>query len=364
MYLVYQNKSIYFLISLLILLIAACAQDASTIRPALSYDLQRQLPSIDFGSVNIFDPSSILRFNRHHTLETDDETVVQGAFLLLQRGDIEAARRLFSEVLLRNPQNSLAMSGLGAIELIQNRPTDALRLANQALSINRSNFFAESVAGFSFLALDENDKAKQHFERAKQIHPGNEDAEVGLSVIDVKEKRYNVATDKLSNIIRKNPNNKLAILIRGFAFFYSMNFASAETDFRNVFSVSPNDLLVVTALGTIHFLQGIFKRFRLNIRNIAIRDAEEDFNLAEFYFSRAIDMKSDDVTLYRLRAQVRRHLGNFAGAISDLSTAILVMPKDPKLYTERARIFREIGRLEDAERDVERARSLGVRGSQ
>src|SRR5436190_1585059 len=79
---------------------------------------------------------------------------------------------------------------------------------------------------------------------------------------------------------------------------------------------------------------------------------------AEADYTRAIDRGHDLESNYRERAAVRLGLPHLRGAISDLSRAILLEPKNAQLYANRSIACFGVQSWENALRDLQRVQAL------
>ena len=80
-------------------------------------------------------------------------------------------------------------------------------------------------------------------------------------------------------------------------------------------------------------------------------DAIEDY-------TKAIEIESNNVFVYRLRGDSKRKLGDYQGAINDYSKAIEIYPNKAYLYNYRASAKRKLGDNEGADEDDRKAEKL------
>ncbi len=85
---------------------------------------------------------------------------------------------------------------------------------------------------------------------------------------------------------------------------------------------------------------------------------QKDFQGAIEAYTKAIQLKPDDATLYPNRGQARRDLGLKKDAIDDYTHAIRVNPNDADLYCQRGTIYQDLGDSKNALADYIQALQL------
>ena len=92
------------------------------------------------------------------------------------------ARKVYEQILARDPTSRPAILGLARVARSQNRLDEARKLYERLLAVNAKD--PEALNGMAWLALAERDReqARAGFEHVLQIAPDNEEATIGLSM--------------------------------------------------------------------------------------------------------------------------------------------------------------------------------------
>src|SRR5262249_25154050 len=91
------------------------------------------------------------------------------------------ARKVYEQILARDPASRPAILGLARVARSQNQLGEARRLYERLLAVNAND--PEALNGMAWLALAERNReqARAGFEHVLTIAPGNEEATIGLS---------------------------------------------------------------------------------------------------------------------------------------------------------------------------------------
>ncbi|MBO9667236.1 MAG: tetratricopeptide repeat protein [Bdellovibrio sp.] len=121
-----------------------------------------------------------------------------------------AAENAFKKSLSLKPDYDDAAISLANLYLQKNERNKALTLC---LNFQRQNRFNPKVADFiaqTYLENDESDKAYQQLDYIATHSDSSEDTRIRMALLLIKQKRYNLATSKLQEIVAKNPKSDTA----------------------------------------------------------------------------------------------------------------------------------------------------------
>jgi tetratricopeptide (TPR) repeat protein len=161
--------------------------DAEARRLKAGFDLRTRQQQRVSDAVNIYKDLSAKRPN-------DSDLRFYYARALLASGDARAARAELSAAIQRNPTSTTPKVALAGLLLNQGQYTDALQLTTAVLDQGPGNLTARLLRAVAETGLGQNATARADLNQALREHPGNEDAELQLGLLDIAEKRYADAT--------------------------------------------------------------------------------------------------------------------------------------------------------------------------
>lgn len=113
---------------------------------------------------------------------------------LLAKGDPQAARAELSAAIQNSPNNAAPRVALAQLSLDERKDAQALDLADGVLGQDPANDAARILRAVAEGDLGQRDSARVDLTRVLRDHPGDEDAELQLGLLDIAEKRYGDAT--------------------------------------------------------------------------------------------------------------------------------------------------------------------------
>jgi tetratricopeptide (TPR) repeat protein len=128
-------------------------------------------------------------------LPNDTDLRFNYARALLAKGDPQRARAELSAAIQRNPASVAPRLSLAQLSLEERKDEEALRLANGVLEQNPGNGLARLLRARAEGNLGQRETARTDLTHVLRDHPGNEDAELQLGLLDIAEKRYVDATN-------------------------------------------------------------------------------------------------------------------------------------------------------------------------
>ena len=145
----------------------------------------------------------------HETVDLEPN-FPQAVFLLaqldVQRGDVESALGLLKPLVEHQPNLVEAKLLLADVYRLQNDFTDALAIYQQLEKSYPKNPEIPLLAGSACVQQLNEDAARAEFNRALQIDPGNLSAQEELAQLDLADKNYDAAQQRVQKLISAHPN--------------------------------------------------------------------------------------------------------------------------------------------------------------
>ncbi len=162
-------------------------QDADALRVKANFDLGTRQQQRVSDAVNIYKGLTVQRPN-------DADLRFFYARALVVNGDTRAARSELSAVIQRNPKSVMPMLALASLSLNEGQYADALRLTTSILDQIPRNETALLLRAGAEAGLGQLQSSHADLAALLREHPGHEDAELQLGLLDVAEKHYADAT--------------------------------------------------------------------------------------------------------------------------------------------------------------------------
>lgn len=175
---------------------------------------------------------------------------IRAGFRILQEGDIEGAREIFTALLEEDPGQARAHMGLGKTFLTENDPTRALEHFQEAIALDGSISQAHFLNGEAYSMLGETDAAIEEYEAALALDPTRGIAAARKARLLANADRPEDARSALAESVRRNPQDP------GLRISYAKTLASAgeaglaEAEFRRAIDLQPDAWPAHFGLGT------------------------------------------------------------------------------------------------------------------
>ncbi|HEY1788155.1 MAG TPA: tetratricopeptide repeat protein [Verrucomicrobiae bacterium] len=144
----------------------------------------------------------------HEALDLDSHSI-EAAFLLaqleLKTGDTDSAIDLLKQFVRNQPDLIQAKLLLAEAYRVQNNFNGALEIYQQLEQAFPKNPQIPLLAGATFIQQLNETAARQEFNRALAITPGNLDAQEELAQLDLADHQYATAQKRVEQIVTKNP---------------------------------------------------------------------------------------------------------------------------------------------------------------
>jgi tetratricopeptide (TPR) repeat protein len=273
------------------------------------------------------------------TVEVQAETAFRRALALHRQAHLDAAGKLYEQVLDLQPLHANALHLLGVIALETGHAERAAELIGRAVRVDPQSYAAHLNLGTAQQLLDRPQAAIASFNAALRLKPdlaagyfnrGN--AERSLGHLHAAVASYDAA-------IALAPDYVDAHLNRGLALTGLERYEDAIAAYGRALAVQPD------------CADGYFGR--ANALRMLERPEEA---LADY--DRAISQRSGFADAHVNRAAVRRRLGRLEDALADYDRAIAIKSDYVEAYSNRGAVLAELNRIEAAIAAYDRALAL------
>ena len=173
-----------------------------------------------------------------------------------QQGSKEQAMEYYRSALRLKPEYGQALTGLGALLLMDKRVEEAQRLFEKALSIDPNH--ATALINLAMIDQSRGDKASA-LKRLKKVvarNPDYAEAHLNLGSLLASMKKLDEAIQHLSKAVDLNPKRAVAHLNLAAAYMETQQWGMAEKHYRLVQQLSPRMAFAHSRLGVVQALQG------------------------------------------------------------------------------------------------------------
>jgi tetratricopeptide (TPR) repeat protein len=258
-----------------------------------------------------------------------------------------------------NPNYAWYTAGLGRILLALGKPEEAVRELNRAVKSDPEHVFAHLYLGVAYKELDNNELAKDNFEKAWNL---------GLEKDD-----YRMASLAMDNASEIAPDNSLYFARSGEAYRMLGEYDKALVKLKRAVKIEPQPAWVYGSLGDVYRLKGDFKRAEENFKKSLDLDPDSawayahlgeafreqgDLDRAKENLKKAISLDPDSAWAYASLGEVYRQKGKFQKAIKNLEKAIALHPALARAYLSLGDVYRQKGEFDKAQENLKKVISL------
>ncbi|PPC87497.1 MAG: hypothetical protein CTY37_03495 [Methylotenera sp.] len=163
------------------------------------------------------------------------------AQFLMRRKQPERAEKVFEEMLEANPDNASVMRSLAQARIARGDYAGAQALADQAKKINEKNPLADQILGAISAGKNDTEGAITAFKRAHNAAPNDSQPIVAVVRTYLRAGKNNEAIAFIDSVLKDNPNNVDATLIKGQIYLSSGNMQEAQKLFSTVIQTNPKN---------------------------------------------------------------------------------------------------------------------------
>lgn len=175
--------------------------------------------------------------------------------LLLAANRLDEASRLNDEILKSNPKDSGAQLNRGRIMVIKGQFSDAIPLLEGVVKSEPENALAHYQLGVALNATGDLGRSEQEWREAAELAPQLDDAQIALSQVAIRKNDLDLLDQAAEQMLRNNPFNPLAYLLRAQWENDLKQTPAAEADIKKAIEIAPSDPAGYTALAKLRVSQ-------------------------------------------------------------------------------------------------------------
>jgi tetratricopeptide (TPR) repeat protein len=224
-----------------------------------------------------------------------------------QAGDVESAEREWREVLKEEPENSLALGGLGLVCLKEQHYPEAIDYYKKAIKFDPGNAEAHEYLGVTYLDTHSLELAEPELRTAVSLFPFSSNARNALGKLYLAEGRTAEAEEQFRQSIEIEPNI-MGYGNLGLIHWHGGDLRAAEQEWREALRLAPNDSSILNNLGLVCTNQGRYPE-------------------AVSFFRRATELEPDDPSPHLNLGIAYGKMGQDASAETEFRTALSLSPE-------------------------------------
>jgi tetratricopeptide (TPR) repeat protein len=192
--------------------------------------------------------------------------------LHLQQGGFQSSVNLAEEAVANQPDNALAHLLLA--RALMGRGDLAEAEARMVKLLGESPTSAPVHAQMGTLLLLKSDQAgaKRYFTRAMELDPSLMEPVTGLVTLDVAERRYSDARDRIEAALRARPRDPERLLLASGVYTITGDDTAAEQALKTLIDVDPNNLKAYGQLALLYYKQNRLEEALVEFQQLARRE--------------------------------------------------------------------------------------------
>ena len=203
------------------------------------------------------------------------EAKVKLAEMDLVSGKQAEAERQVEEVLKENPRSSDGLILSGRMALARRNGKDAVQAFRTVLHDQPELATVHFLLGQAYLLTGEHNLAKESFEHAVALYPGQVDARRSLAALENQSGRHQQARARLDDLLKQRPDDLAALDMLMMVDLVTKNWVEAERTLERLRAVSKDSAVAFMAEGR-------------------LREAQQQFEKASVAYERATTLAPND----------------------------------------------------------------------
>ena len=183
------------------------------------------------------------------------EAKVKLAELDIVSGKLAEAERQIQEVLKENPRSSDGLTLSGRMALARRNGKDAVQSFRTVLHDQPELATVHFLLGQAYLLTGENNLAKESFEHAVALYPGQVDARRSLAALESQSGRHQQARARLDDLLKQRPDDVAALDMLMMLDLVTKNWAGAERTLNRLHAVAKDSAVAFMAEGRLREAQ-------------------------------------------------------------------------------------------------------------
>jgi tetratricopeptide (TPR) repeat protein len=188
------------------------------------------------------------------------EAKVKLAEMDLVSGKQAEAEKQVQEVLKENPRSSDGLVLLGRMALSRRNGKDAVQAFRIVLHDQPELATVHFLLGQAYLLTGENSLAKESFEHAVALYPGQVDARRSLAALESQSGRHQQARARLDDLLKQRPDDLAALDMLMMLDLVTKNWVDAERTLNRLRAVSKDSVVAFMAEGRLREAQQQFDK--------------------------------------------------------------------------------------------------------
>ena len=188
------------------------------------------------------------------------EAKVKLAEMDLVSGKQAEAERQVEEVLKENPRSSDGLVLSGRMALARRNGKDAVQAFRTVLHDQPELATVHFLLGQAYLLTGENNLAKESFEHAVALYPGQVDARRSLAALESQSGRHQQARARLDDLLKQRPDDLAALDMLMMVDLVTKNWVEAERTLERLRTASKDSVVAIMAEGRLRQAQGQFDK--------------------------------------------------------------------------------------------------------
>ncbi|GAB4057353.1 tetratricopeptide repeat protein [Uliginosibacterium sediminicola] len=251
-------------------------------------------------------------------------------------GDLDAAARLYQQVLAQAPRHPEALTRLGTLHLQRGELEAGVRLLDESLKIKPEQAHALNNRATALKDLKRFDEALADYARATALAPDYVDAHANRALLLGQLGRADEALAAHERVIALRPSQVEAHHMRAVIMQERGNLAEALASYEAVLRLQSGHVDALVGRGI------VLARQRHLTAALASYDA-------------ALRQQPGNLSALNNRGLVLRELGRFEEALACYAQALAIDPAHADVLTNRGIVFSDMRRLDEAEESQLRA---------
>ena len=177
------------------------------------------------------------------------DLMIQDGMWKLSQNDSNGARIALEEALKINPADLRALTALKQVYATQKQSGVAVQKVKEYAAKQPNSAPVQQFLGLMMWANGNIPQARQAFEAAKTASPSYQRAEMSLAQLDVMEKKWDAARNRLQAVVAADDRNARAHLWLGNLLEFQGNHTGAIVEYRKVLDVEPENPAALNNLG-------------------------------------------------------------------------------------------------------------------
>lgn len=220
--------------------------------------------------------------------------------MLHQAGRLDEAEAIYRRILLQQPRNTAALSGLGTLHLQRNNPEEGVRLLGRSLEINPNQPSAHNNRGSGLDGLNRLEEALASYDRAIALKPDYANAFCNRGNALCGLKRFDEALASYDRAIALKPDYADAFCNRGNALYELSRLDEAVASCSRAIALRPDYVEAFNNRGNaLRVLQRLDEAQSSYERAVALKPAYADanYNLGVIFQGKAMQVEA--IACYR-----------------------------------------------------------------